>query len=229
MSLEGAKAKVTKGSQGGFIGSLDTGPEEHPDITRIPRGGAHVVMSNGSIKPYNGVFNSNFETGDYDDSNGQIPLLHLERPSVNIAYASKRGRAYMPQLMALARKHAIDTIGVVPTHSTELSSDSSKMVKKAINKGWVVKNPAWKKKSVKSPVSSVESELLGLVGAEVLNDRHFSTQYNFPYDMETPQDGSVNRVIDEGKSEVERLVKSHPSYPVVSRGPKPMPGQGVLF
>jgi hypothetical protein len=231
MSLEGAKAKVTKGTKGGFIASLDTGPEEHPDITGpAKRGGAHVVMSSGSINPYNGAFNSTWEAGDHDDPNGQIPLLHVERPSVNIAYASKKGRAYMPQLLALARKHAVDTLGVVPTHSTTLSPDSSKIVKRAVKKGWVVKNPDWNGGTFTPTRSSVESEFTGLVGTDMLNSTHINARYNFPYDMETPQDGGVGGIIDEGKSEVERLVRGSIKYPIVSRGPSaPMPGQGGLF
>ena len=230
MSLEGAKAKVSKNNQGSFVASLDTGPEEHPHISgTTKRGGAHVVMSGGSIEPYNGLYSGKWRDGDYDDPNGQVPLLHVERPSVNIAYASKKGRAYMPQLMALARKHAVDTLGVVPTHSTTLSPDSSKIVKRAVKKGWVVKNPDWNGGTFTPTRSSVESEFTGLVGTDLLNSNHLSNTYNPLYDMETPQDGNVGGIIDEGKSEVERLVRTHPSYPIVSRGPKVHPDQGTII
>lgn len=216
------RLKVTQGnySRGQVEMSLNTGPEKHSELGELT-GGAHLQMYGGSVTPYNELSNDELKA----EPNGQLPLYDIKRPEIGSLYASRKGRAYVPQMLALARKHSIKETGVLPTHSEFLFPDSQRVVDKAVGKGWVAKNPNWDE-YVENPITQKDSEDFGLRMASKYVNSHWGDSRNMELTSE-----QTNKAMGEGKSELKRLMNqsSKASYPIISRGPKPIPGQGRLI
>jgi hypothetical protein len=218
---------------GNLTMSLDTGTEKHPELGDL-NGGVHLNMHGGHVRPYN-LFEE--DEAAPQEPNGQLSLYDIQRPEIGGLYGSKNGRSYVPQMLALARKHAIEKTGVAPTHSSFLFADSQRLIDKAVAKGWIAKNPDWDG-YIEDQMPKEDSEAFGLKMVDKYNTRQWSGDIDGFYstNMELTSE-QTSELLDKGNSEKERLVRGSTKYPIVGRGPKPrharpsntVPGQEELF
>jgi hypothetical protein len=124
---------------------------DYPTIGRPPEKTASLSLhlrtgyTGDAEKPFTGAsINTTMgKVKNYDEAQEDDPgaLIGVKRPEVFSIGATPEGRAYIPSMLAKIREHSIRELGVLPTHASNLSSHSDRIVKRAIQSGWAAQNP----------------------------------------------------------------------------------------
>jgi hypothetical protein len=79
----------------------------------------------------------------YEEANKDDPgaLFRYNRPSIETLFSHGSGKSHVAAALGMAHKEALEQYGAAPTHSADLTPYSMGVVKSAIKKGAVVKNP----------------------------------------------------------------------------------------